>query len=278
MRKLKYLETKVLLEGLKFPEGPRWHDDRLWFSDMRSRRVTTVDLNGKPEIITEIPNRPSGLGWLPDGRLIIVSMENRCLFRLDPDGLTVLADLSKLISFPINDMVVDKKGRAYVGNFGFDYINNKPFESAEVILVSPQGDARIVADNMEFPNGMIITPDDKTLIVAETYAYRLTAFDIMDDGSLTKRRVWADLKSLPPDGICLDVDGAIWVATPNYSSAVRVLEGGKITHKVKVNTDAFACMLGGPDRDILFICTSTKERTNGKIEYVKVDAPGAGLP
>ncbi|MFW9987801.1 MAG: SMP-30/gluconolactonase/LRE family protein [Candidatus Odinarchaeota archaeon] len=275
---MKYLETKVLLEGLKFPEGPRWHDDRLWFSDMRSRRVTTVDLNGKPEIITEIPNRPSGLGWLPDGRLIIVSMENRCLFRLDPDGLTVLADLSKLISFPINDMVVDKKGRAYVGNFGFDYINNKPFESAEVILVSPQGDARIVADNMEFPNGMIITPDDKTLIVAETYAYRLTAFDIMDDGSLTKRRVWADLKSLPPDGICLDVDGAIWVATPNYSSAVRVLEGGKITHKVKVNTDAFACMLGGPDRDILFICTSTKERTNGKIEYVKVDAPGAGLP
>ncbi len=278
MRKLEYLETKVLLEGLKFPEGPRWHEERLWFSDMRSRKVTAVDLNGNPEIITEIPNRPSGLGWLPDGHLLIVSMENRRLLRLDPDGLTELADLSKLISFPINDMVVDKEGRAYVGNFGFDYINNKLFEPAEVILVSPQGDAKIVADNMKFPNGMIITPDDKTLIVAETYAYRLTAFDINDDSSLTNRRVWADLKSLPPDGICLDAEGAIWVATPNYSSAVRVLEGGKITDKVNVNTDAFACMLGGQDRDILFICTSTQERTNGKIEYVKVDVPGAGLP
>ncbi|MFX1363332.1 MAG: SMP-30/gluconolactonase/LRE family protein [Promethearchaeota archaeon] len=275
---MEFLETKVILEGLKFPEGPRWHDERLWFSDMRSRKVTVVDLNGNSEIIAEVPNRPSGLGWLPDGSLLIVSMEDRHLLRLDADGLTELADLSKLISFSINDMVVDKEGRSYIGSFGFDYLNNKSFNSAEIVLVSPQGEARIVADNMDFPNGMVITPDDKTLIVAETYAFQLTAFDILDDGSLTKRRVWANLESLPPDGICLDAEGAIWVATPNHSSVVRVLEGGKITHKVNVSTEAYACMLGGPDRDILFICTSTQERTNGRIEYVKVDVPGAGLP
>jgi len=278
VRKLEYLETKVLLEGLKFPEGPRWHDDRLYFSDMRSCNVTAVDLDGNSEIITEIPNRPSGLGWLPDGRLLIVSMENRRLLRLGPDGLTEIADLSNLISFPINDMVVDKKGRAYIGNFGFDYLNNEPFAPAEMILVSPHGDTKIVADSMEFPNGMVITPDDKNLIVAETFGHRLTAFNILNDGSLTKRRVWADLEPLPPDGICLDVEGAIWVATPNYGRAIRVLEGGEITHIVKINTEAFACMLGGPDRDILFICTSTKERVNGRIEYVKVNVPGAGLP
>ncbi|MFX1499585.1 MAG: SMP-30/gluconolactonase/LRE family protein [Promethearchaeota archaeon] len=275
---MEFLEPKVILEGLKFPEGPRWHDERLWFSDMRSRKVTALDLNGNSEIIAEVPNRPSGLGWLPDGSLLIVSMEDRHLLRLDADGLTELADLSKLLSYPINDMVVDKEGRAYIGNFGFDYINNKPFNQAEIVIVSPQGEARVVANNMDFPNGMVITPDDKTLIVAETYAFRLTAFDILDDGSLTKRRVWANLESLPPDGICLDAEGAIWAATPNHSSVVRILKGGKITHKVNVSTEAYACMLGGPGRDILFICTSTQERINGKIEYVKVDVPGAGLP
>ncbi|MFW9996845.1 MAG: SMP-30/gluconolactonase/LRE family protein [Candidatus Odinarchaeota archaeon] len=273
-----FLETKVILEGLKFPEGPRWHGDKLWFSDMRIRKVMTVELNGKSEIIAEVPNRPSGLGWLPDGRLLIVSMENRHLLRLDPAGLTEVADLSELVSYPMNDMVVDKEGRAYIGNFGFDYINNKPFAPTEIILVSPQGDARIVADNMAFPNGMVITPDDKTLIVAETFAFRLTAFDIADDGSLTKRRIWANLESLPPDGMCLDAEGAIWVATPNHGSVIRVLEGGEITHKVSVATEAYACMLGGPDRDMLFICTATKERTNGRIECVNVDVPGAGLP
>lgn len=273
-----FLETKVLLEGLDFAESPRWHDDKLWFSDMEAHKVMTVDLNGNSEVIIETPNRASGLGWLPDGRLLVNSMENRRLLRLDPDGLTEVADLSKLASFHLNDMVVDKEGRAYIGNFGFDYFNNKPFAPAEIILVSPQGDARIVADNMAFPNGMVITPDDKSIIVAETFAARVTAFDIMDDGSLTKRRIWANLKSIAPDGISLDVEGAIWVAAPGRGRVVRVLEGGKISDKVKITRDVFACMLGGPDRDILFICTATKERTNASIEYVKVDVPGAGLP
>ncbi|MCK4481502.1 MAG: SMP-30/gluconolactonase/LRE family protein, partial [Candidatus Lokiarchaeota archaeon] len=140
-----FLETKVLLEGLDFAESPRWHDDKLWFSDMEAHKVMTVDLNGNPEVIIELPNRASGLGWLPDGRLLVTSMENRRLLRLDPDGLTEVADLSRLASFHLNDIVVDKKGRAYIGNFGFDYFNTKPFAPAEIILVSPQGDARIVA-------------------------------------------------------------------------------------------------------------------------------------
>jgi sugar lactone lactonase YvrE len=273
-----FLETKVLLEGLDFAESPRWHNDKLCFSDMGAHKVMTVDLNGNSETIIEIPNSPSGLGWLPDGRLLVVSMENFQLLRLDPDGLTKVSDLSELASFHLNDMVVDKDGRAYIGNFGFDMFNGKPFAPAEIILVTPEGDARIVADNMAFPNGTVITPDDKTLIVAETVAAKLTAFDIMNDGSLTERRIWASLKSIVPDGICLDEEGGIWVAAPGRGRVVRVLEGGKITDKVKITRDVFACMLGGPNRDMLFICTATKERTNASIEYVKVDVPGTGLP
>ncbi len=272
------LTTKTLLEGLGFTESPRWHNDKLWFSDMEGHKVMTVDLEGNPDTIIEMLNRPSGLGWLPDERLLIVTMEDRRLFRLDPDGLTEVANLSNFASFYLNDMVVDKKGRAYIGNFGFDYFNRKPFAPAEIILVTPEGDAKVVADNMAFPNGTVITSDDKTLIVAETFATRLTAFDIMDDGSLTNRRIWANLKTIAPDGICLDAEGAIWAAAPGRYRVVRILEGGKITHKVKITRDVFACMLGGPDRDILFICTATKERTNGSIEFVKVDIPGAGLP
>ncbi|MFX0082250.1 MAG: SMP-30/gluconolactonase/LRE family protein [Candidatus Hodarchaeota archaeon] len=273
-----FLETKVLIEGLLFPESPRWHNGRLWFSDMDSHKVMTVDLDGNIETILEIPNRPSGLGWLPDSSLLVVSMENCRLLRLDPKGLTEHADLSGLATFNCNDMVVDKKGRAYVGNFGFDFFNTQPFKPAEIVLIELSGDSRIVAGDMAFPNGTVITPDETTLIVAETFATRLTAFDIMEDGSLENRRIWANLKSIAPDGICLDTEGAIWVAAPGRHRVVRVLEGGKITHKVKIETNAYACMLGGPNRDTLFITTSTSERTNGKIEYVEVEVPGAGLP
>ncbi|MFW9865925.1 MAG: SMP-30/gluconolactonase/LRE family protein [Candidatus Thorarchaeota archaeon] len=268
----------MLLEGLLFPESPRWHNDKLWFSDMDSHRIMTADLNGNSETIVEIPNRPSGLGWLPDGRLLIVSMENCRLLRLDPDGIKEHSDISNLATFNCNDMVVDKKGRAYVGNFGFDYFNTKPFKPSEIVLVSSEGEARIVADDMAFSNGIVITPDDKTLIVAETFAARLTAFRISEDGSLSDRRIWANLKSIAPDGICLDEENGIWVAAPGRHRVVRVNEKGKITDKVKIATDAYACMLGGADRDILFITTSTHERINGKIEYVKVEIPGIGLP
>jgi sugar lactone lactonase YvrE len=245
---------------------------------MEGHKVMTVGLNGNTETILELPNSASGLGWLPDNRLLVVSVEDCRLMRLDPDGVTEVIDLNRLGTVFLNDMVVDKKGRAYIGNFGFDYFNGKPFAPTKLILVYPNGDAKVVADNMAFPNGTVITPDDKTLIIAETFSAQLTAFNIMDDGSLTGRRVWANLKSLAPDGICLDAEEGIWLAAPGRKRVVRVLEGGQITHIVRVENDAYACMLGGPDRKTLFVATSKHTRDAGRIEFVKVDVPGAGLP
>lgn len=279
-------ETEILLDGLIFPEGPRWHDGKLWFSDMAAKRVATVDLDGNSEMVVEVPGQPSGLGWLPDNRMLVVSMTDRRLLRLDPDGLHEVADLSELASFHCNDMVVDKMGRAYIGNFGFDFGADKPFKKAEIVLVTPEGDARIAAEEMSFPNGTVITPDDGTLIVGETFASRLTAFDIEPDGSLANRRVWAKLNKAVPDGICLDAEGAIWVASPTSSEVLRVLEGGEVTHRIGVSTQAVACMLGGTDRRTLFILTAKavtpneilSETGGGRIEMIKVDVPGAGLP
>ena len=277
-------ETTVLLDGLIFPEGPRWHDNKLWFSDMAAQQVMTVDLEGNVETIVHVPAQPSGLGWLPDGRLLIVSMGDRKLLRLDPDGLTEVADIYHLASCHCNDMVVDSQGRAYIGNFGFELAMDAPFKKAEIIMVTPDGDARIVATDMAFPNGSVITPDGKKFIVGETYASRLTAFDIEPDGSFSNRRVWAALKNAVPDGICLDAEDAIWVASPTSAEVLRVKQGGEVTDRIKVATQAFACMLGGPDRKTLFVLTANNvpseitEEPSGKIETVRVDIPGAGLP
>ncbi len=272
------LETTILAEGLLFPEGPRWHDEKIWISDMHAGWVLTVDLNGKMEKIIEVPESPSGLGWLPDGRLLVVSMLNRRLLRLDPEGLSEVADLSRLASFHCNDMVVDLEGRAYIGNFGFDFAAQASIKPAEIILVTPDGQARRAIGDLLFPNGSVITPDGQTLIVAETFGHRLTAFDISPDGSLSNRRFWAYLKGLYPDGICLDAEGAIWVAAPYPGEVLRVLKGGTITHRVHVTTKPYACMLGGPDRRTLFVCTSGSSAASGRIEIVEVEVPGAGLP
>jgi sugar lactone lactonase YvrE len=280
------LETTVLVDGLAFAEGPRWHDGRLWFSDQHAHRVMTADLNGNTEVVVEVPGRPSGLGWLPDGRLLIVSMTDRRLLRLDPEGLTGVSDLSRLATYHCNDMVVDERGRAYVGNFGFDLFQEEhTFVPAEIVLVDPGGGARIVADNMAFPNGTVITPDGRTLIVAETWGQRLTAFDIESDGSLSNRRVWAEIAESTPDGICLDEENAIWFATPLTGEVLRCREGGEVTHRIRPKREAYACMLGGPDRRTLFICTAetmnpdeARERMAASIEIVQVDVPGAGLP
>jgi len=298
------LETKVLLEGLAFGEGPRWHDGKLWFSDMHAHRVMTVDLDGKTEVIVEVPGQPSGLGWLPDERLLVVSMTDRRLLRLDSEGLAEVADLSGLAKYHCNDMVVDKHGRAYIGHFGFNMFVKQPFAPASIIMVTPDGNARIAADEMAFPNGTVITPDGRTLIVAETFGARLTAFDIETDGSLTGRRVWAQLGkafhagitseaeiaswtagNVFPDGICLDAEGAIWVASPFAQEVFRVREGGEVTHRIKVSTGAIACMLGGPDRRTLFILTAetsdpdeARAKASGRVEIVEVDVTGAGLP
>ena len=274
-------EPRIILKGLKFPEGPRWRDNKLWFSDMWQNKVMAVDPEGNSEVIIEMRNSPSGLGWDPQGRLLIVSMEDRRLLRLDPEGLTEVADISHLATYHCNDMVVDNHGNAYIGNFGFDIIINAPFKPAEIILVSSDGQARIVADNMAFPNGTVITPNGNALIVGETFSARLTAFDIENDGSLTNRRIWASLKKgAVPDGICLDSEGGIWVASPSTSEVLRVLEGGEVTNRIKIKDEnsAYACMLGGPSRKTLFICTTNDSRTNGRIESIEVDFPGAGLP
>src|SRR5262245_21280985 len=276
---------KPILDGLYFPEGPRWHEGKLWFSDMHGHRVMTVGLDGAATTVVEVPAAPSGLGWLPDGRLLVVSMEDRRLLRLDPSGLTEVADLSRLASFHCNDMVVHAQGRAYIGNFGFDLHGGATPAATVLIMVSPGGAARVAAEAMEFPNGTVITPDGRTLIIGESFGARLTAFDVQADVSLTNRRVWAALNGAVPDGICLDAEGAIWVASPISAEVLRVREGGEVTHRVEVAKQAFACMLGGPQRRHLFICTATsgdpavaREKRDGRIEVVEVEVPGAGLP
>lgn len=277
--------TRTLLDGLAFGEGPRWHDDQLWFSDMHSCVVQRVGLDGNVQTVVEVEGHPSGLGWLPDGRLLVVSMQDRRLLRLDDDGLNEVADLSALAKFHTNDMVVDSRGRAYIGNFGFDlYAEVEPC-TTELIMVTPDGTARVVADDLAFPNGTVITPDGKTMIIGESFGARLTAFDIADDGSLSNRRVWAQLDGAVPDGICLDAEGAIWLASPISNECIRMAEGGEVLERIKVEKQAFACMLGGDDGCTLFICTATSgdpavatvER-DGRIEMAQVDVPGAGIP
>jgi sugar lactone lactonase YvrE len=276
---------KTLVAGLKFPEAPRWHDGRLWFSDFYAHRVLAVGLDGKSETISEVPGQPSGLGWTPEGHLLIVSMLDRKVVELTGRGLRVVADLSHLATGPCNDMVVDSSGRAYVGNFGFDRERGEPSRTTCLARIDPDGTVSVAADDLLFPNGAVITPDGKTLIVGETFAHRLTAFDVKKDGSLTKRRVFADLPGVFPDGCCLDADGAIWLADPGGHRVIRVFEGGRIDREISTGEqNAFACMLGGERRTTLFVCTSSAsgsgvaQKTDGRIEYVEVDVPGAGLP
>jgi sugar lactone lactonase YvrE len=279
------LEKTLLLDGLAFPESPRWHDGKLWFSDMYTHRVATVTLEGKTELIATVPQRPSGLGWLPDGRLLIVSMLDRRLLRLDASGLTVVAELADLAPCHCNDMVVDRQGRAYIGNFGFDFMEKEPVKATVIVMVTPEGERRVVANDLLFPNGCVITPDGRTFIVGETFANRLSAFSIAADGSLSERRVWAQLQGSAPDGICLDAEGAIWLASPISREVLRVREGGAVTHRIDVATQALACMLGGPDGHTLFVLSAPltlpekgRALKLGRIETVRVEIPAAGLP
>lgn len=276
---------KVLLDGLMFTEGPRWHDGKLFFSDMHAHKVMSVDLEGKAQTIVEVPTWPSGLGWLPDGRMLIVSMTDRKLLRLDPDGLKTHADLDTLASFYCNDMVVDGKGRAYVGNFGYDLLSGEPQKPAELILVNPDGSARVVADGFDFPNGTVISPDGKTLVVGESMSHRLTAFNIQNDGSLTNRRPFADLGEAVPDGIALDAEGAIWVASPMSKELLRVRDGGAVAERLTFDTMPIACALGGSDRRTLFMLTSDsinpdecRAKKASKIWIKEVAVAGAGWP
>ena len=278
------MSTRVLLEGGAFLEGPRWRGGRLWFSDMHARRIMTVDPAGNSEIVGTVPNRPSGLGWLPDGRLLVVSMRDRRLLRMESTGLVEHADMSGFAEHECNDMVVDSMGRAYVGHFGFNHFGRAEFRPASMLLAEPDGNVRVVADDLKFPNGTVIADDGHTLIVSETYGRRLTAFDVESDGSLSGRRTWANLE-MAPDGICLDADGCIWVASPTERAVVRVGEGGDISKRIDVGRRAIACMLGGADRRLLFILTSETTQPekalatrSARIETARVEVPGAGLP
>lgn len=280
-------ETKVILDNLIFPECPRWHEGRLWFSDMLNRKVIAVDPDGNAETIAEVAGQPGGLGWLPDGRLLVVSMTDQRLLRLDSNGLAVAADLSSLAVGNCNDLVVDAQGRAYVGDWGFTEFDPKaPKNTAHLILVTPKGESSIVASEVFFPNGAVITADNKTLIVAESYASRLAAYDIKDDGSLTNYSVWAELgEGVIPDGICLDAEEAVWVTNSNGNDCIRVRKGGEVAERIVLSLRSYACMLGGPDRKSLYLTTAEpgmfadlKDKRSGCIEVVEVDVPGAGLP
>lgn len=276
----------VLANGFGFVEGPRWHEGRLWFSDMGTRTVHTLDLDGTVSDVVQVDQRPSGLGWLPDGPMLVVSMNDRRVLRLEGDGtLAEHADLSGLASAPCNDMVVDGRGNAYVGNPGYDMRNPPdPVPGAEVVLVRPDGSAAIVDREVRFPNGSAVTPDGETLIVAETMGRRLTAFSIGADGTLSDRRTYAELPDRGPDGIALDAEGGVWVADAFGSACVRVLEGGEVTDVVDTGRGCFACALGGDDRRTLFLLTGDGfsgdaiRRRTGAIETVPVDVPGAGWP
>jgi sugar lactone lactonase YvrE len=281
-------EVQTLMAGLVFGEQPRWHEDRLWFSDWGTQEVIAVDLEGNSEVILQGPSFPLCVDWLSDGRLLVVSAREGLLLRREPDGSVVThGDLSRASDPPAgNELVVDGRGNAYVNGGGFDLMAGEEFAPGIVALVTPDGSARQVADGLAFPNGMVVTPDDSTLIVAESYAKRLTAFDIAADGSLSNRRVWADLQDGVPDGICLDAENAVWYGDVPNKRCVRVREGGEVLQTVRLDRGCFACALGGPDRRTLFLmATEWSGPANmfdgprtGQVLTADAPAAGAGWP
>lgn len=281
--------TNILIDGLCFGEGPRWRDGALYLSDMHAQEVLRVTPDGSATVVATLPDdQPSGLGWLPDGSLLIVSMTRRQLLRLDGDGLTVHADLANHASWYCNDMVVDGQGRAYVGNFGFDLHQGGKPKPAELIRVDPDGSIHVEDDDVMFPNGTVISPDGQTLIVGESFGGRLTAYDIGTDGSLSGKRVWAQLpEGAVPDGICLDAEGGIWSASPTSNECLRQIEGGEVTHRIPLSRGAFACMIGespsGADK--LYVLTSSssnppecRANRDARVEVYDAPYPKAGWP
>ena len=279
-------ELQTLLTGLAFGESPRWYNGRLWFSDFGAQEVVAVDLSGKKEVIAHVPGAPMGLGFLPDGRLLIVSMRDGLLLRREHNGkLVVHADLSKLSPYPWSDLVVDGQGNAYIGNLGFNFPEGE-FAPGILALVTPDGSVQQVADGCTFANGMVVTPDNSTLILAETYGHRLTAFDIDATGHLANRRVWADLSDGSPDGICLDAENAVWYADVPARQCIRVRQGGERVQTIDLDRGCFACMLGGVERRTLFLMAAEypptswgpEAKRSGQVLTTRASAPGVGWP
>lgn len=249
---------------IAFGESPRWHDGRLWFCDWMAGEVIAVDMDGAHEVMVRVPSFPFCIDWLPYGPLVVVAGGDAKLLRLEPNGsLATHADLSGLSTKPWNEVTVDGRGNAYLNNIGFDFPDGDSAPGI-VAVVTADGDVRQVADGVMFPNGMAVTPDGATLIVAESYASRLTAFDIAPDGDLSNRRVWASLAGgAAPDGICLDAEGAVWYADVPNKHCVRVREGGEVLQTVGLDRGCFSCALGGPDGTTLFMVTQEWSGTSG---------------
>ena len=289
------MKAEPFVRGLNFGEGVRWHDGRFWYSDFHQHRVSSAAPDGKVRVELEIDDRPSGLGWLPDGRLLVVAMVSQRLLRREPDGRAVLhADLKGLAKFHTNDMLVDSRGNAFIGCFGFDldafieehgtgplFAEPGP-PTAPIIRVTADGKASIASPGHKFPNGMALIGD--TLVVAECFIPGLTAFDLGTDGTLSNRRPWATLSNAPPaivpDGICSDSEGAIWCANALGREAVRVAKGGKILERVETSQFAYSCALGGPDGRQLVIATAPSsnavtgaQEAKGMLEIVQVSVP-----
>jgi sugar lactone lactonase YvrE len=280
-------DVHVLLSGRVFGEQPRWHEDRLWFSDWGTQEVIAVDLAGESEVVLRGTSFPLCVDWLPDGRLLVVSAGDALLLRREPDGsLETHGDLGSVSDPPAgNELVVDGRGNAYVNGGGFDLMAGEDFAPGIVALVAPDGSARKVADGLAFPNGMLIMPDDQTLIVAESYAKRLTAFDIGPDGSLSNRRVWAELGDGVPDGICADAENAVWYADVPNKRCTRVREGGEVLQTIELDRGCFACALGGPDGATLFMVANQWsgpanmfQGRNTQVLTAPAPAPHAGRP
>ena len=306
-------ELKKLTGGLYFGEGPRWHENKLWFSDFYSHKVMTLDENNSLETVCDVPSQPSGLGWLPNGDLLIVSMLDRKILKFSEGSISVHADLSEYVAHKCNDMVVSRDGTAYVGNFGMGDAGES-LNSTHLMIIKSDGTVLKGPDNLLFPNGTVITEDGKNLIVAETLGAKLTSFDIEDNGELTNRKLWArtsplfslliikflsslgfDLSKVDfskysknlhvPDGICLDEKNGIWIASPTTKAVVRIEKGGNITDKINTPKGAFACMLGGKERKTLYVIISNSSdpeeaqaSPEGEIHSIEVEIPGVGKP
>lgn len=283
-------EVQQLLDGLSFGESLRWHQNRLWLADWGAQEIVAVDGQGRPEVMARVdfPAFPMCIDWLPDGRLLIVAARYGRLLRQEPDGsLVTHADLSGLADpgHPWNEIVVDGRGNAYLNNQGFDFPGGA-FAPGTIALLKPDGSAQLVAHGIAFPNGMAVTPDNSTLIVAESYGQKLTAYQIAADGRLSPPRVWANLGDGVPDGICLDAEGAIWYADVPNQRCVRVREGGEVLQTIQLDRGCFSCALGGPDRTTLFMVAThwrgtermTDPSRTGQLRTARAPAAGAGWP
>jgi len=287
------LTAEPFVSGLFFGECPRWHDGRLWYSDFFDNAILSVSPDGERRVEVDFDGEPAGLGWLPDGRLLFNSRLDRVIMRREEDGTIVEhGDLKPWATWHANDMVVASNGQAYSGNFGFDLdglydgrVESSAIAPASLIRVDPDGSSSEAADDLSFPNGAVITPDGRTLIIAESFGARLSAFDRATDGTLANRRVWAALDGVAPDGICLCEDGSVWVSNALGSECIRVAEGGQVLERVTTSKSCFACMLGDDDRRTLYLVVAddshdakARAMRHGAIERVRTTVPGAGLP